>query len=142
MSLLDKAVIIPIDPAAICHYREIALPFINKALDQTDGENTLEGILTDLDNHKRQLFLVKRGEEFIAGVVTQMLITESGMKIGEITMAGGEDYADWDHFADTIGQWFKSLGCTCIQVIGRPGWVRHLKPKGFENRYTILRKGL
>lgn len=142
MSLLDKATIIPIEAAAICHYEEIAIPFIKKALEQTENENTLDGILSDIANHKRQLFLIKSENEFIAGVVTQVFQTESGMTIGEITMAGGRDYHLWDHFTDSIGVWFKAKGCQKMQVIGRAAWEKLLSPKGFVKQYTILRREL
>ena len=141
MSFLGKAVILPIQPDEICHYREIALPFIKKALEQTDHELTVQEILSDIADHKRQLWLIKADGEFIAGVVTQIYSYPS-LKIGEITLASGEDYEAWNHYTDLIEPWFKEKGCEIVQVVGRRGWVRHLKDKGFTERYTIMRKGL
>jgi hypothetical protein len=142
MSLLDKAVILPIQVEDIGHYKEIAIPFIKMALDQTDGDNSLEGILSDLDNRNRQLWLVKSGNNYIAAVVTMIYVTSSNMKIGEITLAGGKDYALWDHYSDVVGDWMREKGCQFIQVIGRAGWERLLAPKGFVKRYTVFRKVL
>lgn len=142
MSLLGKAVIIPVQPEDIGHYQKIALPFIQSALEQTAGELTLEEILADVANRKRHLWLIKLEDEFLAGVVTQMYSTQSGLKIGEITMAGGKDYAAWSHFSDTIGQFFKAQGCKIMRVIGRDGWEKLLKPKGFAKKHIILDKEL
>lgn len=141
MSLLGKAVILPIQPDEICHYREIAVPFIQKALEQSDNELTLEETLSDIADHKRQLWLIKSDGVFIAGVVTQIYSYPS-LKIGEITLASGSDYASWNHYTDMIEPWFKEKGCQIIQVVGRRGWARQLKEKGFSERYTILRKGI
>lgn len=142
MPFSGKAEICPIQSKDIGQYHKIAVPFIKSALEQTDGETSLRQILSDLANQKRQLWLIKADGEFIGGLVTQIYKTETGKKIGEITMAGGRDYHLWDHFSDVVGFWFKDMGCSIVRVIGRAGWERHLKDKGFSKRYTILQKGI
>jgi hypothetical protein len=142
MSLLDKATILPIQPEDIGHYQKIAVPFIQDALEQTDGEETLKTILAGIANHERQLWLVKSGHEYIAAVVTMVIRHNSGTLIGEITLAAGRDYHLWDHFTDVVREWFKERGCKKIQVIGRAGWIKKLKEKGFSQRYVILRSDI
>lgn len=140
MSLLDKAVIIPIEPQQVCNYSEIAIPFIKLALEQTEGETSLDSILSDIANHKRQLWIVKDHDKYIAAVVTMIYTTETGIKIGEITMAGGQDHAKWNHFIPSVEKWFKEMGCDIVQIIGRAGWERLYKESGFIKKYTILRR--
>lgn len=142
MSFSDKAEICPIQSCDIGQYEKIAVPFILSALEHTDGEVSLKLVLSDIATQQRQLWLVKTEVEFIAAVVSQMYTTEAGMKIGEVTLAGGRDFHLWDHFPSVLAEWFKSQGCHAFQVIGRHAWVRKLKSDGFTHRYTILRKDL
>jgi hypothetical protein len=143
MSLLDKATILPIQSDDICHYEEFAIPFILDALEHTDGESSLSAILSDIANRKRQLWLVKADNLYIAAVVTMFYTTETGFKIGEITLAGGRDHHLWDHFPDVVGEWFKAQGCKFIDIVaGRGGWEKLYRDRGFSKRYIILRKGL
>ncbi len=143
MSLLGKAIILPVQNQDICHYEKIAIPFIQDALEHTDGELSLEAILSDIANRKRQLWIVKHNDEYIAAVVTVIYTTETGLKVGEITLAGGKDHHLWDFFPAVVGSWFKEQGCKFIDIVaGRTGWIRKYRDEGFSVRYTILRKGL
>lgn len=142
MPYSGKAEILPIQSCDIGQYQKIAVPFIQSALEYTDGESTLKDTLDGIATQKKQLWLIKAGDEFIGGVVTQIYTTDSGMKIGEVTLAAGRNYPLWNHFTDVVGVWFKEMGCACVQVIGRPGWAKRLQGNGFNQRYTVLRKGL
>lgn len=112
-------------------------------MEHTDGEISLTRVLSDIANQKRQLWVIKYREEYIAAVVTQIYSHEdSDFKIGEITFAGGRDHHLWDHFTDVVGNWFKSQGCKFIDIIGRPGWQRLYKERGFRTAYVQLRKNI
>lgn len=41
-----------------------------------------------------------------------------------------------------VETWGRERGCTHIQIKGRPGWARTLKPHGFKHLQDILVKGL
>lgn len=142
MSLLDKSVIMPVQDTEICFYSEIAIPFIQLALERTDGETSLESILSDIANRTRQLWVIKDQDEYIAAVVTMIYTTQTGFKIGEVSFAGGRDQEKWDHFVDVVGQWFKEQGCKFIDIIGRPGWHRLYEKRGFTLLNVQLRRGL
>ncbi len=142
MPFSDKAEICPIQSRDIGQYEQIAVPFILSALEHTDGEISLRQVLSDIANQQRQLWLIKYDGEFIAGVVSEMYTTETGIKIGEVTLTGGRDYHLWDHFIEVISAWFKDMGCHYTQVVGRAAWVKKLKNNGFETKYVILRRGL
>lgn len=142
MSLLDKAVILSVPDDQICFYSEIALPFIKLALERTDGETSLDDILSDIANRKRQLWVIKDQDNYIAAVVTMIYKTQSGFGIGEISYAGGSMQEKWDHFPAVIGAWFKEKGCKFIDIIGRPGWGRLHEKNGFKTINIQLRKAL
>lgn len=143
MSSLDKAVILPIQTEDLDYYKDFVVSCIKRALEHTDGEISLESVLSDIANHKRQLWVIKYQNDYIAAVVTLIYTHEStGTKIGEVTIAGGRDHHLWDHFTDVVGRWFKSQGCHFIDIIGRPGWQKLYHKRGFRTAYVQLRKDL
>lgn len=144
MSLLDKAVIISVPDTEVCNYQEIALPFLKLALESSDQRFTAESLLDDTKNRIRQLWIVKdvQSDQYIAAVITMVYTSNSGDKIGEISFAGGKDHAKWDHFTDSVGTWFKSIGCNFIDIVGRPGWQRLYKDRGFHLNLVQMRKSL
>jgi len=142
MPFSDKAEILTIQSSEIGQYEKIALPFIVSALEHTDGETTAGHILSDIATQKRQLWLIRAKDEFIGAIVTQIYTTQSGQKIGEITLAAGRDYQTWDHFSDVFAVWAKEIGCVTLQVIGRQGWEKLLKGKQFVKKYAIFKRAL
>lgn len=140
--MFDKAVILPIKTTDLDFYWPIVSEYIESALEHTDGEISLEDIHSDIVNRERQLWIIKHDDRYIAAVVTQIYSYNSGIKIGEVTIAGGKDHKLWDHFTDVVGEWFKSQGCKFIDIIGRPGWQRLYKDRGFKTAYVQLRKKL
>lgn len=142
MLLLDKATILPIAAEDICHYKEIALPFIKLAMEQSDERVTLDSILEDLANHERQLWVIKDQDEYIAAVVTMIYTNASGKKVGEISLAGGKDHAKWRNFTAGVCAWFKAQGCDFCDIVGRMGWLREYAKDGFKPINVQVRKAL
>lgn len=142
MPFSDKAEILTVQPNEIGQYQDIAIPFIKSALEHTDGETSLGHILSDIATQKRQLWLIRDKGDFIGAVVTEISITQSGQKIGDVTLTSGWNYPLWNHFIDVVSMWFKEMGCTAVQVVGRQGWERRLAGKGFAKRYVVLKRGL
>lgn len=142
MELLGKAVILPINPNDLDFYWNVVSEYIESALEHTDNEIGLHDIQSDIANRERQLWIIKHDDRYIAAIVTQIYSYNSGIKIGEITIAGGKDHHLWDHFTDVVGKWFQDQGCKFIDIIGRPGWQRLYKDRGFKTAYVQLRKKL
>ena len=140
--MFDKATILPINADDLDFYADIVSEYISRALEHTDNEISLKDILSDIANQKRQLWIIKHNNRYIAAIVTQIYSYNTGVKIGEITLAGGKDHYLWDHFTDVVGEWFKSQGCSLIDIIGRPGWQRLYRDRGFKTAYVQLRKKL
>lgn len=142
MPFLDKAEILTVQPDEIGQYESIALPFIKSALEHTDGETDFRHILADIATHKRQLWLIRDKDDFIGAIVTEISITQSGQKIGDVTLAAGHSYFKWDHFIDVVSVWFKEMGCVAVQVVGRKGWEKLLAGQGFTKRYAIFKRAI
>jgi len=141
--MFGKAVILPIQAEDLDLYWPFVIEYISSALEHTDGEITLSEIHAAIANQTRQLWIIKHNSEYIAAIVTQIYSYDgSNLKIGEVTMAGGSQHDIWDHFTDVVGEWFKEQGCKFIDIIGRPGWQRLYRDRGFRTAYVQLRKEL
>lgn len=142
MSLSDKATILPIEVDLLDHYWPIVVSFLQSAMEHTDNEIPLSEIRSNIVTQKRQLWVIKHHDSYIAAIVTQIYDFNNGLRIGEITIAGGSNHKVWDHFTDVVGNWFKDEGCKFVDIIGRPGWQRLYKDRGFRTAYVQLRKEL
>lgn len=140
--LIGKAVILPIDVRDVDFYWPFIVGFIERALEHTDNEISLEDIYADIANQERQLWIIKQNNQYIATVITRIYSYKGGLKVGEVSIAGGSDHNEWDHFTDVVGVWFKEKGCDFIDIIGRSGWQRLYKNRGFKTAYVQLRKPL
>jgi hypothetical protein len=142
MSCLDKAVILPIDTGEVALYWPFVQEYIQDAVERSEGEVSADSIFTDIVNHLRQLWVIKYEGQYIAAVVTRIYQTDTGIKIGEITMAGGSNHKVWDHFADVMAAWFSSQGCKYQDIIGRQGWFKLYEKRGFRIAYQQIRRNL
>ena len=140
---LEKATILPVETRLLDYYWPFVVNYIQDALEHSDGEVSLGSIYADIANQKKQLWVIKHRNEYLAGIVTDLITYEdNGLKVGQILFAGGKDHHLWDHFTETVGEWFKENGCHKIEIVGRMGWKRLYEKKGFKPAYLILRKDL
>lgn len=138
----DLATIIPVEAEAVGQVFPLVSGFIEDALEHSDNEISLTGILSDIANRKRQLFVVEHGGSLIAAIITQIYTTQTGKRIGEITLAGGLRQETWAHFPDLVEDWFKSEGCSAVDIVGRAGWQRRYRDRGFKLKYVVLRRDI
>lgn len=54
----------------------------------------------------------------------------------------GDDAWRWVDLLAQIEAWAKAQGCAVMEPICRPGWERHLKPKGYRKTHVVLEKSL
>jgi hypothetical protein len=116
--------------------------FIEKALDETDGEFSLDDIYLSLVEQKRALWVVIDDAECIAAVTTRIEEYPSGLNIAVIDFAGGRNFKAWSMFTDYISPFYKEMGCDKLEIAGRLGWLRLHTDKGFKIRYYVMRKDL
>lgn len=73
-------------------------------------------------------------------VVTDVVIYESMERL-RISYCSGDMTEEATKEALTILEAFaKSIGCAGVEIYGRQGWVRRLKPYGYEQQYAVVIK--
>ena len=116
--------------------------FIKKALNHGYGEYDLDDIHTLLEDGDACLILAIQDTDIRAGIVTT-IIKKPALREMVILTCGGEHLDEW---LPEIMQTFDILACEqqveVISVHGRPGWVKKLKPYGYEPAHTTVIKRL
>ena len=119
-------------------------PWIDSALRHSGARGlTLEQILEGVGCDQYML-IIERDENEITGAATLERFEENGRVIMLIVTlatrgANEENEARFLQFVESLAIEYR---CDCIQVRGRAGWARWLKPRGFEPVYKLIEKAV
>lgn len=114
---------------------------IQVAIDESNGEFTLEGIKDDLESKKLLAAVVTLDNKALACVVFDKRTFDSGKKVINIMTAGGELLELWvDDVLRKAEQLAIQEQCDEVYIIGRKGWLRTLKGKGYNHVHTVVSK--
>lgn len=87
-----------------------------------------------------QYFVVMKGDECIAAVITTVVIESNGRKVLEWTALGGRDREDWFGLESVVIEAAREHGCDAMRSYSRPGMKRALEPRGYRVKGYILEK--
>jgi len=112
--------------------------YLSDAVDYSYGKWSLDFLKDSIKNESHQLYVVIDGD-VKAAIVTS--ITQCpNTRILSIDFCGGEGARDWATFAvDELAKWGRAIGCSAIEITGRPGWEKLL---GLKKIHVVLRKEL
>lgn len=116
-------------------------PFIQKAVDESNGELTTDSIKEKVANKEVIVLTIYDLSiaKLIAVTTFDMVTFESGIRVLNIQCAGGERVDEWFAEVDAIANCVaKRHDCSKIYVIGRNGWARKLKPIGYAPVHTVI----
>lgn len=115
---------------------ERARPFLEPALEYTQGTHTYADVVRDLDNGLLQLWDTDR-----AAVVTE-IIRYPRYVTCHVFLAGGE-LSEIERMAPIIEDWAKAQGCAKMTLAGRAGWTKSfLRDRGYRTAWTVMSKEL
>lgn len=115
---------------------ERARPFLEAALEYTQGTHTYADVVRDLDTGRSQLWDTNR-----AAVVTEIQLAPRA-KTCHLFLAGG-DLEELERILAVIERWAKGTGCDRISLAGRRGWERtFLRGEGYSPAWTVMTKDL
>lgn len=130
----------PTAEQCLIHWDEL-IKFLQPAIDESNGELTERDVMEKLVEGSIILAAVYDDQTLIAVVVYEMIHFDSGKKVINIQLAGGERLDEWFRQAVDIANYIAlERDADDIYVIGRPGWQRKLKQLGFEVVHTVLHK--
>lgn len=114
-------------------------PFIQKAVDESNGELTIEDIKEKVARKEIIIATVFDNAQLAAAVSFELITFPSGKRTLHIQCAGGGDMSDWFEDMDKIAnELAKKHDCSDIYIIGRKGWERQLKGLNYKHAHTII----
>lgn len=130
------------DPLTALVEWQLAEPTIRLALNRPENKLTPDHIREGLERGAYQLwctideddsspvYAITELEPHVHGVV--VVIKLLGARTGSMQ--------DWISELSGIETWAKSIGAVEIQICGRMGWLKALKPHGYQHQYTVVSK--
>jgi len=118
-------------------------PWIAQAIEGSRVAQDLEQIKTRAMNGSMQIWVgaMPKSKNVSLVLVTEaILIDEVPMLV--LRMLAGVDIDECLPDMAMIENWATNKGFHSLQIWGRKGWERKLKPLGFRHEYTILSKVL
>lgn len=124
------------------HYWDSACNLLKKAFTHAPVPVREEDVLMDCLNGSQTLWLIYEGNplNMIAAVTVRVKQYPTAKSVCSEHL-GGERAEEWiDLLEETITSYGKIIGATSIEVIGRQGWWRHLKNRGWDTGMVMYHK--
>lgn len=112
-------------------------PLLESALEYGDGDLTIEDVYSDLMDGTQVLLVVYDGP--IKAAITMEMVKGRRKRWMNTVLCGGSDTNDWlPEWMDAAEELAREQGAE-LMVTGRRGWLKKLKPFGFQEAYTVAR---
>jgi hypothetical protein len=111
-------------------------PWLDAALDHAGRTHSLEDVRAAIDRGEARLW-TGRGGALVAAIED-----DPGERRLLIWLAGGARDDLEDELLPLAEAWGRACGCRRVLVIGRDGWARALKTKGYAPLARIIAKDL
>lgn len=112
-------------------------PQLERVITRMDVGDTADGVLTSLQLGHMQLWSTAGGQ---AAVVTEIQ-TFPKYRLLLIYLVAGENAQDWLATGDQqLAAFAKSEQCKYIEFQGRPGWEKHARRFGYDDKVIRMRK--
>lgn len=116
--------------------------FIKQAIEHANGETNIQGVFRQLLAGQKQLWVIAQNYVATAAAITEVTNYPT-MRVVRIVFLGGDGLDKWSSKVDeTVSQWARIVNAKRVEVIGRKGWERHLKSRGYKPAYVHLLKEL
>ena len=118
---------------------EFVEPFIVNALEYGEGELFPKDVKYKAEVGDFQLWIVTNKQGSFIGCFVTEILDYSLIASLRIVLLGGTDFPLWIELAHKkLEEYGKEHKCGRIELCGRRGWVRKLKPLGFKETYVVV----
>jgi hypothetical protein len=114
-------------------------PMIEMAIEHSNNELSLKQIKNAIIDEQMLLLVVYEAELIVATLTLERRDFDTGKSVINITTAGGADLHIWmDKVLLIIDELAREQGCDEVYIVGRAGWARALKTRGFRTLHTTV----
>lgn len=139
---MDDELIIGAVPATMVELIwDKVFPLLKMAADKAPDDVELGIVKEHLIKGTQMLVTISRGSDIIALHTLDMRTLDTGIKVLFIPITAGTEMELWlDDFLEIATAIAKDYGCTELRgLAAREGWLRKLKPYGWEEVFTTIR---
>src|ERR1700761_6995079 len=125
--------VVPVPSSEVIRFWSAIAKLLQPAIDRSEGRCTAGQVLDLAMAGSSQVWLVvnRDTKEFKAAATTE-LRPYVGCAMLNVSLIGGSDIGAWlSTFIEQITIFAKHNGSKGIELLGRPGWKKTLKPYGF-----------
>ena len=116
----------------------VALQLLAPAIKRSSGRWTIENVRDGLIEGREQLWLVFNKDKDIVAATTTMIQAYPNMDMLEIIFLGGVGFDEWSESSvNVLKNFAKDCGCDGIETIGRKGFLKPMKGRGFNTPYVV-----
>jgi len=131
-----------VPPEMVDDYWGLALPLLSKAFEYSAAKVDPQDVYEDLMNGNQSLWVVFEGTpiNLVGAFTIRVKAYPAGQSLcGE--HLGGERLNEWaDQLFEIMESYANDLGIKNLELIGRRGWEKVLKPKGWKSNLVIFEK--
>lgn len=139
--IAEPAVLVPAPPPLTPLMWRAAIPFLERALDEGEGEFALDDLKRAIEAGTMQLWLLLADDGVIGAGLTEILrYPRKTSAVLRLFAAEDGRRIEWLPHLAHLERWAKAEGCDAIEAIGRPGWQRVLRT--YRQTHVCLRKDL
>ncbi|RCL00009.1 MAG: hypothetical protein JSC085_000996 [Candidatus Tokpelaia sp. JSC085] len=115
-----------------------------KIVDRFPEDTTMESLIKRITQGANQLWFIlnKQDNEFIAFVLLELDIAENGKKRITLLDLAGKGGIKLVEYLYILEDYARSIGAEDFTILGRKGWERGLKQKGYDIVFVKYRKHL
>lgn len=107
--------------------------FLKPAIEMTDGCYDTAYVWDEIEAGRAQLWWGKN-----SALVTRIETYATGKRECVGWLAGGE-LEELIKIEEDVSRWAKSkMGCSRFRIVGRRGWLKALKEKGYQESFTVM----
>lgn len=114
-------------------------PYVQVALDRTEGEIGLSDIHKMILDREMQLWITVEDKRITGALVTQIIEYPQTKACRYVTL-GGDLHGDFSKIDAVITEWATYNGCDRLELVGRRGWVRAMRDMGYNEVYSFVTK--
>lgn len=134
-------IIAPVPITMLDHIWSKAVPHLQKVVDKSPTELSLETIKKALLSGNQMLITISDGDDVIAVNVLEKVTFATGLSVLNIPITGGARMEEWmERFLNLAHLIAQDLDCTELRGMAvRPGWLKKLKAYDWEPVFTVIR---
>jgi len=122
----------------------IVAPLLRKAVVRTQGRYSMRTVFKSLQKSTSLLWVVYTPKkDVVAALVTRTVAYPTGLEYLNVDLLGGNGAHDWIEDVDkTLSSYARDLNMSGVELYGRTGWAKILKPFGWHSNVTSVSKVL